>query len=492
MLVGDDAPTTLDRRLPDAVVAPTRAPRRPFLPGEAKESSCPEIPSCLAITPRRWRSSAPRSSARSYAASSTAASSARRCAAGGSASGRRAARRRGSYSGRRSSAGTTPTARGGLEALAPAPRADRGRARELTDEQRELLLDIRREHPTRVGAADPADAGRRRPPRRRARVGDRPCGGSTASAGSTAARAARRHEPRLRWQADRPGALWHGDVCHGPALEHRRQDASRCASTRCSTTPRATSWRSRRITPSARVDMLGAVRPRAASRTARPRRCISTTARPTAASVCASRARGSASRCSTPSPTTPPARGKMERFWRTLRERLPRPPRHGRARCTTSTCGCWRFVDQHYHDGAARRAAWARRPPRCDAAAREQPRALDEAKLRDALTVRARRRVRARRARCRVDGGDCELDAGLPRRPHRHRRPLPARPDRAAVGRARGPALSRCTRRPGQRNGATRRAPAPTNPTTRHAPSTRRRAARPRRRPPRASEEDDR
>src|SRR5690606_15838783 len=36
--------------------------------------------------------------------------------------------------------------KGGLEALRPAPRSDRGRARELTAEQRELLLDIRREH----------------------------------------------------------------------------------------------------------------------------------------------------------------------------------------------------------------------------------------------------------------------------------------------------------------------------------------------------------
>src|SRR6202044_4111295 len=23
---------------------------------------------------------------------------------------------------------------------------------------------------------------------------------------------------RLKWQAERPGALWHGDVCHGPTL----------------------------------------------------------------------------------------------------------------------------------------------------------------------------------------------------------------------------------------------------------------------------------
>ena len=37
---------------------------------------------------------------------------------------------------------------GGLAALRPSPRSDRGRARDLTPEQRELLLDIRREHPT--------------------------------------------------------------------------------------------------------------------------------------------------------------------------------------------------------------------------------------------------------------------------------------------------------------------------------------------------------
>ena len=49
---------------------------------------------------------------------------------------------------------------------------------------------------------------------------------------------------RLRWQAERPGALWHGDVCHGPTLklEGRRvpirvhgllDDASRHVDQRC-------------------------------------------------------------------------------------------------------------------------------------------------------------------------------------------------------------------------------------------------------------------
>ncbi len=37
--------------------------------------------------------------------------------------------------------------RGGIAALHPAARSDRGRARELTPGQRQLLLDVRREHP---------------------------------------------------------------------------------------------------------------------------------------------------------------------------------------------------------------------------------------------------------------------------------------------------------------------------------------------------------
>ena len=36
--------------------------------------------------------------------------------------------------------------KGGLEALRPAPRSDRGRGRDLTPKQRDLLLEIRREH----------------------------------------------------------------------------------------------------------------------------------------------------------------------------------------------------------------------------------------------------------------------------------------------------------------------------------------------------------
>ena len=106
--------------------------------------------------------------------------------------------------------------RGGVDALRPSPRSDRGRARELTAEQRALLLDIRREHPT---ASVPVIL--------RTLVADGRLAKGAVSA-TTVQRLYREAgltrgvrpdgHTRLRWQADHPGALWHGDVCHGPSL----------------------------------------------------------------------------------------------------------------------------------------------------------------------------------------------------------------------------------------------------------------------------------
>jgi len=108
--------------------------------------------------------------------------------------------------------------KGGLEALAPRARGDRGRGRDLEPELRELLCDIRREHPSvsvkvilrtlradgRVGPEVTACTVRRMFAER----------GLT----RTAAADGDGSKTRLRWQAECPGALWHGDVCHGPTL----------------------------------------------------------------------------------------------------------------------------------------------------------------------------------------------------------------------------------------------------------------------------------
>ncbi len=108
---------------------------------------------------------------------------------------------------------------GGLDALRPEPRSDRGRAHDLKDEQRQLLIDIRTEHPS---ASVPLIL--------RTLVLDGRLDKDAVSA-ATIRRLYREHglgraaleggagrKTRLRWQAERPGILWHGDVCYGPSL----------------------------------------------------------------------------------------------------------------------------------------------------------------------------------------------------------------------------------------------------------------------------------
>jgi len=109
-------------------------------------------------------------------------------------------------------------------------------------------------------------------------------------------------------------------------------------------------------------------------------------------------------------PYDAPARGKMERFWRTLRE------------------GCldflgqvsslhdinvrlWAFLDEHYHK--APHASLVGRAPAVVYETAERPTdRFDEKKLRMALTVRVRRRVR-RDSTLPLDGTDWEVDQGF-------------------------------------------------------------------------------
>jgi transposase InsO family protein len=111
--------------------------------------------------------------------------------------------------------------RGGLEALVPQARTDKGRGRDLPPEVRELLCDIRREHPEvsvtlivrtlradgRIGPEVTACTVRRMLHEK----GLDRCAAVDGNGGQGG-------KTRLKWQAERPGALWHGDVCHGPTL----------------------------------------------------------------------------------------------------------------------------------------------------------------------------------------------------------------------------------------------------------------------------------
>ena len=109
--------------------------------------------------------------------------------------------------------------KGGLEALKPKPRSDRGHGRDLPEELKTLMCDIRRAHPTasvplimdtliRQGQLDD-DATSSSTIRRMFR-----------ERGLTRATGLRyKDQPqRLRWEAEAPMTLWHADVCHGSPI----------------------------------------------------------------------------------------------------------------------------------------------------------------------------------------------------------------------------------------------------------------------------------
>lgn len=299
--------------------------------------------------------------------------------------------------------------KGGTAALRPERRSDAGRAQDLTEEQRKLLCDIRREHPS---ASVPVIL--------RTLVGDGRLGKDAVSAATIRRlfteqgldriplRDGAGPKTRLRWEAERPGALWHGDVCYGPAIvvdgvkkpvrvHGLLDDASRFViALEAHHTERE-------------VDMLGLF-VRAIRRHGLPDGLYldnGSTYRGDNLSVACARMDVSLLHAR---PYDAPARGKMERFWRTLRD------------------GCldflgtlsslhdinvrlWAFLDEHYHK-VPHASLMGRSPGVVYETAERAPDRFDEKMLRHALTVRVRRRVR-RDSTLPMDGSDWELDQGF-------------------------------------------------------------------------------
>ena len=222
-------------------------------------------------------------------------------------------------------------------------------------------------------------------------------------------RSSREGKQRLRWEAERPGALWHGDVCHGaqivaaagdkkPVRIHALlDDASRYVIAL------------EAMHQEREVDMLGLFV--GAVRRHGPPDALyldngSTYRGQTLALACA--------RMGTTlvhaKPYDAPARGKMERFWRTLRER-----------CLDFTGSLsslhdlnvrlYAFLDEHYHR-APHGGLMGKTPEAVFSASPRHADGFDEKQLRDALTVHVRRRVRGD---CTVpmDGEDWETDLGF-------------------------------------------------------------------------------
>jgi putative transposase len=295
---------------------------------------------------------------------------------------------------------------GGLEALRTTPRCDRGRCQELTDEQRQLLLDIREEHPSasvpvilrtlvaegrlEPDAISPSSVRRFYQEKGLDRV---------------ALRQQARGKVRLRWQAERPGALWHADVCHGAALlidgkslpvriHGILDDASRYIIA-------LEAFHYER-----EIEMLALlVR---AVRKHGPADALyldnGATYRGQALSLACARMGTALIHAK---PYDAPARGKMERFWRTLREGcLDHAGSLGSLH--DLNVRLWAFLDQHYH--RAPHGGLLGKSPQSIYEATPRPiDGFDEQKLRKALTVHARRRVR-RDSTLPMEGTDWETD----------------------------------------------------------------------------------
>ena len=330
--------------------------------------------------------------------------------------------------------------RGGLGALRPKARSDRGFAQALTPEQRALLLDIRAEHPhastalilttlTQQGQVDTgvvSEPTLRRfydqhgqSPRTRLRVG----------------------KARMRWEAERPMDLWHGDVCHltGVVLGDKTvtvrvhgllDDASR----------RVMALEA--MLQEREVDMMHLLYG-ALLRHGPPGTLYldnGATYRGKALEVVCARV---GIKLLHPGPYDPQARGKMERFWRTMR-----------ARCTdhlgalSSLAALQerldRFLAKQYQD--APHGGLLGRTPAARFAERETGERFAPKALSDAMTIQESRRV----------SGDTIVSLEgktLPARPRLSRRQSgdrtsPSGRRREAVGRARGQALGAAPRRP--------------------------------------------
>lgn len=280
---------------------------------------------------------------------------------------------------------------GGVAALAPAPRKDRGAARALNEAQRTLLLEIRREYPRASaeliirtleldgrlpkGAVSPSTL-------RRLFAEHGLDRGTLRRVGQTG-------RIRRRWQASAPGVLWHSDVCHGPTLE--LPDGKVPVRVHAILDDVSRDIIAIQVCDNEReVEML-----RLLVRALRGRpKCDalyldngSTYSGETLATACRRLDIGLLHA----QPYDPQARGKMERFWRTLRE------------------GCLdflgevsslhdvqvrvlAFVEQHYRH--APHAGLMGRSPAQVWAQHQRTEALTDKAIESALTVRARRRVR--------------------------------------------------------------------------------------------------
>lgn len=296
----------------------------------------------------------------------------------------------------------------GLAGLRPKGRSDRGHARHLTEAQKKLLLDIRTEYPTvstalivrtlvadgrlEAGAISPSTVSRFYEEHGLSRL----------------PRSKRDPLTRRRWEAAHPMALWHADVCHGPALRIGGKsaplrihaildDASRyVVALRAAHTERESEMLALLVEAIRRFGQPGALYLDNGP----------TYVGDALATMCGRLKVG----LWHAAPHDPQARGKMERFWRTMRAQcLDHVGTRGSLHDVQVRLLAW--LDRHYHR-AAHGGLMGKSPLQVFEAQRPEPRHATNKQLADALTVRGRRRVR-KDGTLSVGGVDWELSQGF-------------------------------------------------------------------------------
>lgn len=306
---------------------------------------------------------------------------------------------------------------GGLEALRPAKRSDAGHAQELTCEQRTLLLDIRREHSgasadlilTTLVEDGRLAAGAVSPATVRRLFADNDLPRVTAREAAKGKGHGKAKRARLRWQMAEPNMLWHGDVCHAaplvlagggcrPVRVHALlDDASRYVVA-------IGAFHTER-----EVDLIDLLVP-ALRRHGRPDSLYFDNGSTYRGELLATACPRLGMTLLHARPYDPEARGRMERFWRTLREGAL----DFMGGCTSLhdiNVRLWAFVDRHYHN-APHAGLMGKSPASAFAKRQRADVRLTEEQLSTALTVRSRRNV-ARDSTLSVGGRIYETDAGF-------------------------------------------------------------------------------
>jgi transposase InsO family protein len=302
--------------------------------------------------------------------------------------------------------------KGGPEALVPKPRADKGHGRCLDPELRELLCDIRTENRsasvplilTTLVAEGRVAEDKVSPQVVRKMLAER-------GLQRISAKAAANDDPeegpsmRLRWQASQPGALWHGDVCHfaievtgvkKPVRIHGHlDDAARYV------VGLEAFWQERE------EDMLQLFLD-ALRRHGPPDALYLDNGATYRGEVLITACQRLGILLLHPKPYDPQARGKMERFWRTLREGLLVFCK-GELSLDELNRRLRAFVDR-YHQTP--HAGLLGRTPASAYRSHTRTDDLDEAKIQKALEIREPRRVSQDNI-VRIDGIAWELDQGF-------------------------------------------------------------------------------